>query len=272
LNVAGTISDLMPELPEVEFAARNLRRWLEGRVLSDAAVPPSRITRARGLKLAGARVESVERRGKWLRLKLSTGTLFSHLGMTGKWVRRDPGAPDDRFQKARMEVEGHSVRYLDPRLFGRLVLVGGDTIPEWEAVGRDPLADGLDAKELQPRLARITRSIKETLLDQRLFAGVGNIQAAEALWRAKLHPARPAKSLKPAELKALVKAIDASIRYTLAAQDAPEIEYVEEGGDNPFKVYAREGEPCPRCKTRIKRIQQGGRSTFFCPKCQARRS
>jgi formamidopyrimidine-DNA glycosylase len=262
----------MPELPEVEYAARNLRRWLAGRVIEEASVPPSRITRKKALPVEGARVESVERRGKWLRLKLSNGTLFSHLGMTGKWVRRDRGAADDRFQKARLDVNDGSVRYLDMRLFGRLILTKEDSIAEWEAVGRDPLSDGLDVEELLRRLAKVKRSIKETLLDQRLFAGVGNIQAAESLWRAKIHPARAAKSLKPAEVKALVKAIDASIRYTLAQQAGPEIEYVEEGGDNPFKVYAREGEPCSRCRTKLKRIQQGGRSTFYCPKCQAKRS
>jgi len=258
----------VPELPEVEVAARNLRRWLLGRVIEEASLPPSRITRKKRLNLAGARVESVERCGKWLRLRLSKGTLFSHLGMTGKWVRRDPGAPDDRFQKARLEVEGHSVRYRDPRLFGRLVLVAGDSIPEWEALGPDPLNDGLDVETLAGKLG--SRSIKETLLDQRLFAGVGNIQAAESLWRAKIHPQRKSSSLKPAELKALLRAIGDSIRYTLAQEDGPEISYVEEGGDNPFKVYAREGEPCRRCKTKLARLTQAGRSTYFCPHCQKR--
>jgi formamidopyrimidine-DNA glycosylase len=125
-------------------------------------------------------------------------------------------------------------------------------------------------KRLQERLARISRSIKETLLDQRLFAGVGNIQAAESLWRAKLHPQRRASSLKAAEIKSLVRAIDASIRYTIDQEDGPEIRYVEEGAENPFKVYAREGEPCPRCKQTLRRIIQGGRSTVFCAHCQKR--
>jgi formamidopyrimidine-DNA glycosylase len=128
----------MPELPEVEVAARNLRRWLAGRVIEEASVPPSRITRKKSLPLEGARVEEVERRAKWLKIGLSTGTLFSHLGMTGKWVRRDRGAPEEKFEKARLDVEGASVRYRDPRLFGRLILTQDDTIPEWEALGPDP--------------------------------------------------------------------------------------------------------------------------------------
>jgi formamidopyrimidine-DNA glycosylase len=263
----------MPELPEVEVAARNLREWLVGHVIESAEVPGSRITRGKSIDLRGARVESVERRGKWLKLKLSSGTLFSHLGMTGKWVRRNAAAPDEKYQRARIDVLGASVRYRDPRLFGRLLLVHSETIPEWEALGPDPLVDGLDAQVLAPRLARLSRSIKETLLDQRLFAGVGNIQAAESLWRARIHPARKASSLTSAEIKLLLRAIRASIDYTLAQEEGPEIQYVEEpGSKNPFKVYAREGQPCPREKTTLRRIVQGGRSTVFCPKCQTKRS
>jgi formamidopyrimidine-DNA glycosylase len=260
----------MPELPEVEFARRSLSRWLDGRTIVEAAIPPSRITRGLSLNVKGARVNGVDRRGKWLRIRLSTGTLFSHLGMTGKWVRREPGAPDDRFQKARLDVKDASVRYLDPRLFGRLILVGGKTIPEWEAMGTDLLEmKRIDAAPF----ARSSRSIKETLLDQSRFAGVGNIQAAEALWRARIHPRRKASSLSPKEWSALLKGMHQSIAYTLAQEDGDEITYVEEpNSDNPFKVYARQGEPCPRCKKKLKRIVQGGRSTVFCPKCQTRRS
>ncbi len=259
----------MPELPEVEVAARNLRRWLAGRVIESASIPKSRITRGHAISLSGARVESVERRGKWLKLKLSTGTLFSHMGMTGKWVRREPGASDEKYQRARIDVKDGSIRDRDPRLFGRLRLIAGDTIAEWEALGPDPLVDGLDLAVLTPRLAKSSRSIKETLLDQRLFAGVGNIQAAESLWRARLDPRRESSALKPAELKALVRAIDQSIAFTLSIEDGPEIAYVEEpGAANPFKVYARQGEPCPRCKTTLRRIVQGGRSTVFCRRCQ----
>jgi len=263
----------MPELPEVEIAARNLRKWLEGHSIELAEIPPSLITRAAKIDLGQPRVEAVERRGKWLRLRLSTGTLFSHLGMTGKWVRRERGAPPVRFEKARLDAGDHSVRYLDPRLFGRLLFVESETIPEWEALGPDPLADGLDAKLLVEELKKISRSIKETLLDQRLFAGVGNIQAAESLWRAKIHPQRKTSSLSATEVKALVRAIHDSIAFTLAQEEGPEITYVEEpGSDNPFKVSAREGEKCPRCKHTLKRITQGGRSTVFCPTCQTKRS
>jgi formamidopyrimidine-DNA glycosylase len=257
----------MPELPEVEFARRSLERWLEGRDIERAVIPKSRITRNHTLSISG-RVESVQRKGKWLKIELSEGALFSHLGMTGKWIRRDPGSPDEKFQKARLEVDGHSVIYRDPRLFGRLVVA--DHLPEWDALGPDPLGDGLDATEIAARLKKISRSIKETLLDQRLFAGVGNIQAAEALWRAKINPKRKSSSLTQKEIGALIRGIQDSIEYTLSQEDGPEIEYVEEGGENPFKVYARETLPGLRCKTQLKRIEQGGRGTVYCPKCQGR--
>jgi formamidopyrimidine-DNA glycosylase len=265
----------MPELPEVEVTARNLRRWLRGRTVDAVEIPATRIVRPAGPRalvelLDGAVVRAVERRGKWLRLRLSTGTLYSHLGMTGKWVKRRRQDPSERHERARLDAGPSSVRYLDARLFGRLVAAHGEApIAEWAALGPDPLVDGLDPAQLRPSLARIRRSIKETLLDQRLFAGVGNIQATEALWRARLNPERPASSLSAREVGALVRAIDASINETLQEEEGPEIRYVEEpGAPNPFRVYARQGEPCPRDGSPLQRIVQGGRATVFCARCQ----
>jgi formamidopyrimidine-DNA glycosylase len=166
-----------------------------------------------------------------------------------------------------------SVRYVDPRLFGTLEGARGEvTPPAWALLGPDALVDGVDAARLHARLGRITRSIKEALLDQTILAGVGNIQAAEALWRARLNPLRAASSLSPAEVTTLARAIEASIADTLAREDSPEITYVEEAGaDNPFDVYGKHGEPCPRCTRTLRRIVQGGRSTVFCPRCQPSR-
>jgi formamidopyrimidine-DNA glycosylase len=224
--------------------------------------------------MRGRTVRAVERRGKWLRLVLDgERALFSHLGMTGKWVLRAHDAPPERYERARLDTAKRSVRYLDPRLFGTLVGVRGERAPaSWTLLGPDALVDGVDAAKLHARLARISRSIKETLLDQTIVAGVGNIQAAEALWRARIHPERAASSLSTAEVRTLARAIEASIRDTLARQEGPEIIYVEEAGaDNPFDVYAKQGEPCPRCGTTLRRIVQGGRSTVLCAKCQPRR-
>jgi formamidopyrimidine-DNA glycosylase len=133
----------------------------------------------------------------------------------------------------------------------------------------DALVDGVDVAALAAKLARRKKTVKETLLDQTVLAGIGNIQAAEALWRAKIHPERAADSLTKAEVAALSDGIAGSIRDTLAREDGPEITYVEEAGaDNPFDVYGKQGAPCPRCRTTLVRIVQGGRSTVYCPTCQ----
>jgi formamidopyrimidine-DNA glycosylase len=272
----------LPELPEVEVARRNLEKWLKRGKLTRAELSPRSYVvagaggaRAFGETMVGHAVRAVERRGKWLRLALDGDlALFSHLGMTGKWVLRRQDAPPERFERARLDTAKRSVRFVDMRLFGTLSGVRGERAPKaWTALGPDALVDGVDPERLQARLARRSSSIKEALLDQTLIAGVGNIQAAEALWRAKIHPERAASSLSAAELRALAQSIEGSIRDTLAREDGPEITYVEEpGADNPFDVYGKHGEPCPRCRTRLQRIVQGGRSTVFCPRCQSRRA
>lgn len=268
----------MPELPEVEIARRNLADWLEGKRIRAVRLPRTRVLRgttpaALGKLLTGRTVRSVDRRGKWLELALSGGAaLFSHLGMTGKWVRRAPDAPAHKSERARLELPGFDVRYHDPRMFGRLVgSPDGAPIEEWRALGPDPLADGLDPRDFAARLAHTHRAIKEALMDQSLIAGIGNIQAAEALWRARLHPSVRADALDGKQVRALLRAIDDSIAATLASETAPEITYVEErGAENPFSVYGKAGLPCPRCGTPIARTEQGGRGTFFCPHCQPR--
>ncbi|HZS37505.1 MAG TPA: DNA-formamidopyrimidine glycosylase family protein [Polyangia bacterium] len=276
----------MPELPEVEIAARNLRRWLAGKRITRADFPPTRILRkVKSVSLSGKKVkpislsrlvvgrtvEEVARKGKWLRLGLSGGAaLYSHLGMTGKWVERPRASGPERYERARLDAGRASVRYLDPRLFGRLIASpDGAPPPEWLALGDDPLTDGVDEKRLAERLARTGRSIKEALLDQRLLPGVGNIQAAEALWRAKIDPRTPARDLDGKRVRALARAVEKSIRDTIAREDSPEITYVEEpGADNLFDVYGKHGRPCPRCRTKLVRLVQAGRSTVYCPRCQ----
>jgi formamidopyrimidine-DNA glycosylase len=268
----------MPELPEVEVARRNLEKWLRGAKLTRVELSPRLFYGGSApvfaKRLVGRRISAVERRGKWLRL-VTDGepTLYSHLGMTGKWVLRAHDDPPQRFERARLDTRKSSVRYLDPRLFGRLHGVAGKVTPPaaFAALGPDALTDGIDVDVLATRLSRIKRSIKEALLDQTVLAGVGNIQAAEGLWRARLHPERAASSLSRPEVRALARGLAGSIRDTLAREDSPEITYVEEAGaENPFDVYGKEGEPCPRCKTRLTRIVQGGRSTVYCRRCQPR--
>ncbi|HSZ83747.1 MAG TPA: bifunctional DNA-formamidopyrimidine glycosylase/DNA-(apurinic or apyrimidinic site) lyase [Polyangia bacterium] len=277
----------MPELPEVEVAARNLRRWLDGRRVRAASAAPTSIVGLEGTDalapLVGARGAGVERVGKHLLMTFARGRtrvgLWSHLGMTGKWLRRARGDDAPRFSHAALRLDdGATLHYCDMRRLGRLRVVPDaafDESPRLRALGPDPLRDGVDAGKLHVRLARVRLPIKVALLDQTVLAGVGNIQASEACWRARLDPRRAAAALTRAEVGRLARAIRASIRYTLArfATDGADagdgaIVYVEENrAANPFKVYGRRGAPCPRCGTPITRIVQAQRSTFFCAPC-----
>jgi formamidopyrimidine-DNA glycosylase len=274
----------MPELPEVEWAARQLRRWLRGRRVESVACDP----RARRLfrpgspasfarALRGARVEAVARHGKQLLLTLATARgplgINAHLGMTGKWVRREAGAPAPHARLTLRLNDGAAVQYTDPRMFGRLRLVPGARFESWPdlaALGPDPMAAPLDLGRLVARLGATRRAVKVALLDQGLLAGVGNIHASEACWRARLDPRRPGVSLTPAEVVRLARAVRASLRFGLASFDGPEIAYLEEGGENPFHVYGREGGRCRHrgCGGAVERLVQAQRSTYFCRRCQ----
>jgi formamidopyrimidine-DNA glycosylase len=281
----------MPELPEVEVAARNLRRWAIGRrvraVRADARA--SRIFRPAPVRalgaLAGGRFQEVQRRGKNLLVTLEKARggrigVWSHLGMTGKWLRRRVTDPTPRFARLRIDLDdGSSLHYADLRLFGRFRLVPEArfaVLPDIAALGPDPLNDGIDVDRLRDRLARTRLPIKVAILDQTLLPGIGNIQASEGLFRAGIDPRRAARALSRAELARLARGLLGSIRYTMKTfkqsgadgADA-DIDYVEERKTpNPFLVYGRAGEQCPRCKSKIVRIVQAQRATFYCPRCQ----
>jgi formamidopyrimidine-DNA glycosylase len=287
----------MPELPEVEVAARNLRRWMAGRRVRALRADShgKRIFRPDGSgslqSLAGARFEQIERIGKNLLITFAARTgkvgregrtgrigVWSHLGMTGKWLRRTPRQAAPPATRVELELyDGTRLHYVDQRMFGRLRLVPDaqfDRLPEIASLGPDPFTEGIDARVLHDGLARLKTPIKVAMLDQALLPGVGNIQASEALFRAAIDPRRPARSLSETEVERLATAIMTSIRFTLktfaaAGADGGEadIGYVEEGNaPNPFLVYGRAGDRCPRCKTgTIVRIVQAQRATFFCP-------
>ncbi|HEY2903496.1 MAG TPA: DNA-formamidopyrimidine glycosylase family protein [Polyangia bacterium] len=288
----------MPELPEVETAARNLRRWAVGRTIRRIATNgAARLFRPRSARtattLVDAQIVDVTRIGKNLLLTLRRSDdaraprdqlgVWSHLGMTGKWLRRPTAEPAPRFARLSLALDDdRSLHYVDMRLFGRFQVIAGgrfSDVPELAALGPDPLNDGIDAGALHQRLQSVKTPIKVALLDQTIVAGVGNIQASEALFRARLDPRRPARTLTLAEVRRLRQGILASIAFTLkrfaddgADSDAADIQYVEEPGTpNPFLVYGRGGQPCPRRRPgrpgTIVRFVQAGRSTFFCPAC-----
>jgi formamidopyrimidine-DNA glycosylase len=229
-------------------------------------VRPAR-ARTVAASLTGRTVVRVERRGKWLRLVLDDENfLFVHLAMTG-WFEHAATDEPLRHERARITaVRGKKktrVAYVDPRRWGRWLVASAD-IPAWAALGPDPLAEKLDPNVLSAKLSRRKRqSIKEALLDQRLIAGVGNIQAAEALWKAAIDPRSPAASITLVELRAIIR----GIRWTIA-RTLKDLAKGDAGEADPWIAYGHKGRPCPRCGAGFVRIELGGRTTTFCPGCQ----
>jgi formamidopyrimidine-DNA glycosylase len=267
----------MPELPDVEKVRRDLDAWTRGAKIVAAHSADRRILRPRapsafGRALVGKTVRDVARRGKWLRIELDDGTrLFSHLGMTGWWVASDDAiAEAPRFERARIDLsrraERSSIRYVDSRRFGRLI-VSKEDIPEWRELGPDPLANGIDLRAFGATLAKRRRSIKDVLMDQTVLAGIGNILATEALWHARIDPRSRASALSASDAKAIVRGLRTAIDRELAARDVPT------GADwrDVFFAYGHTGDPCPRDRTPFVRVVQAGRTTTFCKRCQIRR-
>lgn len=271
----------MPELPEVEVARRALVRWLAGRkVIAAHADRKARTFRgARVQDFEGIRgaLVSAERRGKYLLLAFENGQgCVLHLGMTGKLVRRGQ-AVDEPYSKARLLLDDHTVvHFRDPRLFGRIEPMPVDALLQAKAVqalGPDWLVDAPSVAQVRQWLGKSRRPIKVVLMDQGLLAGLGNIHAAEALFRARIHPAKSAAALTEAEWTRLHDGVGAALRFALEHEDGDEIRYVEEpGADNPFLIYGRAGAACPTCGTTVASLDQGGRTTHFCPKCQPLRA
>ncbi|MFZ5468705.1 MAG: bifunctional DNA-formamidopyrimidine glycosylase/DNA-(apurinic or apyrimidinic site) lyase [Myxococcota bacterium] len=264
----------MPELPEVEITRRNLERWLTGRRIERAKAAPSRVFRGADVKAfraLGGRLLAADRRGKYLLLTFEGGRgLLSHLGMTGKYVRRPPGHLEPHSRARFILDTGEVIHYRDPRMFGRMQPAPAEKLPALVAhLGRDPFLEGLTAAQLTEALAGSKQAIKVALMDQERLAGLGNIHAAEALFRARLDPRRKPNSLTAEEWKRLAKAIRDDLRFAIDEEASDEIEYVEEpGAPNPFLIYGRAGEPCPRCGTTVRALTQAGRTTHYCPQCQ----
>jgi formamidopyrimidine-DNA glycosylase len=267
----------MPELPEVETTVRGLARVLDGRRIARVEARRPDLRRALpvdlGQRLTGARVTRLHRRAKYGLIDTDRGdTLVFHLGMSGHW-RVDPSeiAKHDHFL---IETEeGRRIALNDARRFGSLDLVPTSELDEWEpikALGPEPL--DLDAQELKRRLAGRTAAIKLLLLDQRIVAGLGNIYVCEALYRAGIHPARSGGSISPERLRRLVPAIHDVLAEAIAAGGSTLRDFAAPDGElgyfpKSFAVYDREGQPCA-CGGMVRRIVQGGRSTFYCPRCQ----
>jgi formamidopyrimidine-DNA glycosylase len=272
----------MPELPEVETVRAQLAPVLTGRRLERVEILDSRLTRpfepgAVAAELEGERVRSVDRRGKYLVVGFDSGrSLLIHLRMTGS-LRHVPGAlAVDPYRRAVVKLDdGSDVVYRDVRRFGTwLLLERGELEPYLaDRLGREPLGRAFTARRLVDRLRGRKAPIKAALLDQRTLAGMGNIYADEALWRAAIHPLRPAGELTSEDVTRLTRAVKDALRLGIARQGATLRDYSTPDGargrmQTAFKVYGRAGEPCDRCGTPIEKTRVAGRGTWYCPQCQ----
>ena len=296
----------MPELPEVEVVRRGLARWVVGARIEHVEVHHPRPVRGHlpgpvdfASRLAGVTVLDAVRRGKFSWLTLDSGeALLAHLGMSGQLLLEPPGAPDGRHLRVRMalsggESEGRELRFVDQRMFGGLAVVPLVPTPDGgpgglgalrepvlprpvEHIARDVLDVDLDEEELTARLRRRRTGIKRALLDQTLVSGIGNIYADEGLWLARLHYARPTETLtRPAVARLLGGIREVMTQALQAGGTSFDSLYVDVNGSSGYferslAVYGREGRPCPRCGTPIRRDTFMNRSSFTCPRDQPR--
>jgi formamidopyrimidine-DNA glycosylase len=271
----------MPELPEVETVVRGLRAPLTGRTITKVAIHWSGSIGAPDPdtfveQLTGRMVTDIDRRGKWVLIKLSGGhTLLAHLRMTGQLVLELAECPHDEYTRVILYLDnGQRLRFSDMRKFGRLILTPdvGEVLGD---LGPEPLAEDFTVEQFKRMLAQRRGQIKSLLLNQRFLVGLGNIYVNEALWRAGVHPLRSANSLSSTEVEALYRALRSVLRAAIVeggtTLDNGNFRQVDgSSGDfaSQLEVYGRECEPCLRCGASVKRIKVGQRSAFLCPCCQ----
>src|SRR5436190_3452948 len=280
----------MPELPEVETIARDLRPRLVGATIANARVYWPRTLRTHDPEtfpgaVAGRRVDGVGRRGKMVVVELSpAAALTIHLKMTGQLFVVPATTREDPYVRLVLELDdGRELRFRDIRKFGRVGLYGRDPVtgelrgevdglPTFGGLGPEPLDPAFTLRDFRLLLRRRHARLKPLLLDQAFLAGVGNIYADEALWLAKVHPLRAADSLRPSDERRLYQAIRSILAEAIERRGSSVDDYTAPDGDGEMQehlaVYQRTGEPCSRCGRPIRRIVVGGRATHFCSWCQ----
>lgn len=283
-SLNGQSKRAMPELPEVEHVVRGLRRAVVGRRILAAEINLPRIVASPAAatfkrKVSGARIDSLSRRGKYILLELNSGdVLVVHLRMTGKFVCITPDQPLPPYPHVVFYLDDdRRLIFCDMRQFGRMRLIAAKklfALPQLESLAPEPLGDAFTADYLQATLSRSHRSLKQLLLDQTKILGLGNIYASEALFLARISPFKEAHRLSRSRALRLHQAIRDVLEEAIAAGSTLRIDLADGIGsyfgttERFWRVYEREGEPCVNCGTRIKRVVQGGRSTYYCPKCQ----
>ncbi|MFE4594236.1 bifunctional DNA-formamidopyrimidine glycosylase/DNA-(apurinic or apyrimidinic site) lyase [Streptomyces laurentii] len=282
----------MPELPEVEVVRRGLERWVAGRTVAEVEVLHPRAVRRHvaggadfAARLAGQRFGVARRRGKYLWLPLAEGdaSVLGHLGMSGQLLVQPEDTADEKHLRIRVRFDdaaGTELRFVDQRTFGGLSLHdtapdSTDGLPDVIAhIARDPLDPEFDDEAFQRALRLRRTTVKRALLDQSLISGVGNIYADEALWRSRLHYDRPTATMtrpRSAELLGHVREVmNAALAAGGTSFDALYVNVNGESGyfDRSLDAYGREGEPCHRCGTPMRRRPWMNRSSYFCPRCQ----
>ncbi len=270
----------MPELPEVETTRRGLEPLLTGQRIRAAVVRDRRmrqpVPRRLPQLLAGATIRSLARRGKYLLLDCGAGHLILHLGMSGRlWVVKDGAAPARHDHFDLVLENGTVVRLRDPRRFGLVLWQPGDPLAHalLAKIGPEPLSAAFDGAWLHRITRNRSAAIKQVLMDSHVVAGVGNIYASEALFRAGISPRTAARRLSRERCHSLAAKIRETLELAIRAGGSSLRDYVASDGmagnyQSQFLVYDRAGTPCQRCGTSIREIRQGQRSTFFCPKCQ----
>lgn len=275
----------MPELPEVEFVARALNKAVSGRRIESSELLRARLAPESppidfSERLRECTINLVHRRGKNILFDLDNGrTLLTHLRMSGRFMLLPADAEDPKFTHAIFHLDrGSRLVFQDQRHFGLMKVIETPRLAEDAAIAKlapEPFSEDFSVDYLRNSLGRSTRSLKEFLLDQTKVCGLGNIYAAEAMFRSRLSPRRRAANVPRSRVPLLWESIGNVLKDALALSEAkvPDPVVIGEGVygngiSSDWAVYEREGLPCPKCSSPIRRIRQGARSTYFCPKCQ----
>jgi len=270
----------VPELPEVETTRRGIEPHVAGRRIERLAVHDRRlrwpVDLAMVAAVAGTAIRRAGRRAKYLLLETDAGTLILHLGMSGSLRVMPSTTPRISHDHVDIELDsGQTLRFNDPRRFGSLLFTAGDPAqhPLLKSLAPEPLEDGFDGDYLWKITRRRSVAIKQLIMNSRLVVGVGNIYAIEALFRARVRPRRPARTLSRAECAKLARAIKATLAMALKVGGTTLRDYVGvDGNPGYFRqklyVYERAGKACRVCGKSVKQITQGARSTYWCANCQ----
>jgi len=269
----------MPELPEVETVVRELKSSIEHKTIRSCAILRDSYLRGGNpdefvKRVNGRTIASVSRRGKYILWDLGDGGVMSHLGMTGKYIRVDKGAEYPKHTVAVFGFDDFEMILNDVRRFGRLKFFEFDDFPDKVSkLGVEPFSDEFTAKYLFENFKNRQRAVKEVLLDQVIIAGLGNIYVSEILFRSKIHPLKQAGKISRKKLAEVVKHTREILTEAIAHNGTTISDYKrvdEKSGEfqNFLAVYGRAGEDCKNCGTEIEKVIIGGRSSFFCGKCQ----